>query len=119
MRIPKNKIRGSVNDSHLQPTQVGQVLSDGCVSGHEWVVFSTALKDVSLLVQCVNCGAGGTVDDPTKEEWSEAFHAPTSPYGWDNGSRVVIRGRGPLYITKVFEGQDESASSHPVEGTGA
>jgi hypothetical protein len=61
---------------------------------HEWVVFSTALKERALLVQCVDCGAIGTVDDPTREEWSEAFHAPERPYRWHDESRVTLR-RGP------------------------
>lgn len=43
---------------------------------HEWVVFSTVLEQSWLMLQCVNCGLHATVDDPSKEEWSEAFHAP-------------------------------------------
>jgi hypothetical protein len=68
---------------------------------HEWVVFSTALATVSLMVQCVGCGAWGTVDDPSEEEWSAAFHAPSRPYRWGEGSRVRERGYGPLYVTKA------------------
>src|SRR5271165_3951296 len=59
---------------------------------HAWVVFSTILDEVSLFCQCINCGALGTVNDPTKEEWDEAFHAPSHPYGWQDNSRVVLRG---------------------------
>lgn len=59
---------------------------------HEWVVFSTAIQDVCLLVECVRCGAFGTVDDPSKEEWGEAFHASDNPYGWDDKKRVTVRG---------------------------
>lgn len=55
---------------------------------HEWVVFSTALAEVSLLVRCVVCGARGMVDDPSEAEWSEAFHSPSKPYRWVDGSRV-------------------------------
>lgn len=47
---------------------------------HEWVVFSTALADVCLLVQCVDCGMVGIVPDPSEKEWSDAFHAPSRPY---------------------------------------
>jgi len=59
---------------------------------HEWVVFSTALQDVCLLVECVKCGLFGTVDDPTEEEWSEAFDAAENPYLWTDQSRVTVRG---------------------------
>src|SRR5690349_11366664 len=59
---------------------------------HEWVVFSTALQDVCLMLECVSCGALGTVDDPSEEEWGEAFHAPDEPYGWPDKARVTIRG---------------------------
>ena len=58
---------------------------------HEWVVFSTALADVCLMLECAECGAFGTVDDPTKEEWAEAFQASEEPYGWEHNSRVTIR----------------------------
>ena len=79
---------------------------------HEWVVFSTALKEVCLLVQCVQCGAVGTVDSPSKAEWSEAFHAPSRPYRWNDASRVTIRETrsGTSYVVKAGEdnrGNDE------------
>jgi hypothetical protein len=88
-----------------------------CGDAHEWVVFSTALKDVCLMVQCVNCGAMGTVDDPSEEEWSEAFHAPSRPYRWDDDARVTDRGRGPLYVLKAVEGQGEPTTCGQPEGT--
>jgi hypothetical protein len=59
---------------------------------HEWVVFSTALKDRCLMLQCVRCGLYATVDDPSGDEWAEAFHAPSKPYRWHDGARVVIHG---------------------------
>jgi hypothetical protein len=58
---------------------------------HEWVVFSTTLAECRLMVQCVECGAMGTVDDPSKEEWAEAFNAPSRPYRWQDDSRVTVR----------------------------
>jgi hypothetical protein len=58
---------------------------------HEWFVISTVLDEVSLMVQCANCEARGTVDDPTREEWSRAFSAPSNPYRWHDESRVRIR----------------------------
>ena len=66
-----------------------------CHAGHEWIVFSTALRDCSLMLQCVECGAMGSVVDPSEEEWSEAFHAPSRPYRWqdgDEGHREGLRG---------------------------
>jgi hypothetical protein len=69
-----------------------KVARTGCVPDrHEWVVFSTAIKDVCLMVQCVECGAHGTVDDPTKDEWAEAFYASENPYRWGDNSRVTFR----------------------------
>jgi hypothetical protein len=59
---------------------------------HEWVVFSTAVKQCWLMLQCVICGSEGTVDDPTIEEWRRAYYAPSMPYRWVDASRVTIRG---------------------------
>jgi hypothetical protein len=58
---------------------------------HEWIVFSCALSEVWLMLQCIVCGAMGTVDDPTKEEWNEASYSPVKPYIWSDNSRVTIR----------------------------
>ena len=57
---------------------------------HEWVVFSTAVNKGWLMLQCVECGLHATVDDPSKEEWSKAYHAPSKPYRWQDETRVVI-----------------------------
>lgn len=62
--------------------------SDAC--DHEWGVFSTVLEDITLLVQCVVCGACGKVSDPSAEEWQRAFHAPSQPYHWPHGERVEV-----------------------------
>jgi hypothetical protein len=59
---------------------------------HDYYVVSTALEDVCLIVSCGNCGTWGTVHEPSSEEWQDAFHAPSAPYGWPDHSRVVIRG---------------------------
>jgi hypothetical protein len=40
---------------------------------HTFAVFSTAVADSWLMLQCVDCGLHGTVEDPTSEEWSQAF----------------------------------------------
>jgi hypothetical protein len=57
---------------------------------HEWGVFSTVLEDLTLLVQCVQCGAYGKVSDPSADEWQQAFHAPSQPYHWPHGERVEV-----------------------------
>ena len=57
---------------------------------HEWVVFSTALEEGWLMLQCVNCGLHATVDDPSKKEWSQAYDAPSKPYRWHDATRVVL-----------------------------
>jgi len=59
---------------------------------HEWVVFSTALKERWLMLQCAKCGIMGTVEDPSEEEWSVAFHTPSRPYSWHDDARVVVKG---------------------------
>jgi hypothetical protein len=55
---------------------------------HEWRVVSTASHPVCLELQCSSCGTYGTVDDPTADEWEEAFHAPSKPYPWTEPDRV-------------------------------
>ncbi len=65
---------------------------------HEWVVFSTALAEGWLMLQCVRCGTHGTVNDPTSDEWSAAFYAPDQPYQWKDDARVTVRGKGPAYV---------------------
>lgn len=70
---------------------------------HEWVVFSTAMNDGCLMLQCVQCGLHATVDDPSKEEWSKAYHAPSKPYRWRDETRVVIHEEHPAdqrYVQK-------------------
>lgn len=69
---------------------------------HEWVVFSTALAEVCIMVQCVECGAHGTVDDPTIEEWGRAFDASENPYLWREDSRVTLRGLdGDCFVERI------------------
>jgi hypothetical protein len=116
MKIQETDIGKFAGGTHPESTLGDLGIPEMCKDGHEWVVFSTALRDVCLMVQCVECGASGTVDDPTKEEWSEAFHAPTRPYRWDDDARVGVRWRGPLDITRAGDVQGESAFSQPAEG---
>ncbi|WP_437191380.1 hypothetical protein [Planctomicrobium sp. SH527] len=58
---------------------------------HDWMVFSTAIEDVCLLLECTKCRSMGTVDDPTEREWGDAFYAPSHPYKWKDNSRVNFR----------------------------
>lgn len=60
---------------------------------HQWAVYSTALQNVRLLVKCVKCGSFGSIDDPSRDEWDRAFHAPSNPYDWYDNQRVTIRER--------------------------
>jgi hypothetical protein len=79
---------------YIEPVS-GLLPGDGANARHEhhWVVFSTAIREVALLVGCAECGAFGTVDDPTPEEWAEAFDASLNPYRWHDGTRVTVRNR--------------------------
>lgn len=70
---------------------------------HTWVVFSTALQDGWLMLQCVDCGLHGVVKNPTKKEWSTAFHAPSKPYQWTQESRIVAQpqvSKGKRYVVR-------------------
>lgn len=58
---------------------------------HTWVVFSTAVADSWLMLQCVECGLHGVVKKPTKKEWSKAYRAPSRPYVWSDESRIVCQ----------------------------
>lgn len=55
---------------------------------HKWTIYSTALANHCLLVKC-ECGKRGSVDNPTREEWKKAFHAPSHPYEWTGGNERV------------------------------
>lgn len=56
---------------------------------HIWFIYSTAVNDGVLLAKCFHCNSYGSVDNPTKEEWSKAFHAPSNPYRWYETDRVI------------------------------
>jgi len=57
---------------------------------HEWIAYSTALVPPTILVHCYLCSKRGGVLQPTEEEWALAYHAPSRPYRWADGSRVVL-----------------------------
>lgn len=56
----------------------------------EWWVVSTCLSTRELMLECSITNAFGVVQNPTKEEWRAAFHAPSEPYRWHDESRVVV-----------------------------
>jgi hypothetical protein len=71
---------------------------------HEWVVFSTAVDDGCLMLQCVGCNAYATIRDPSKKEWSKAYHAHSTPYRWHDERRLVIEqenGGDLRYVQKM------------------
>ena len=74
-----------------QPAVPRSVASDGSavVAIKDWEVYSTATSDRSLLVRSRSTGMRGYVADPTPQEWSDAFHAPSNPYPWRHPERVI------------------------------
>src|SRR5262245_60745865 len=64
---------------------------------HKWIVFSTVLQQHVLLLQCLDCGLLGTVQDPTEKEWVEAYWSPWRPYQWTVNERVT-----PSQPTEMF-----------------
>jgi len=51
---------------------------------HEWWVYSTAISDTpKILVQCRLCKHLGSTKHYTKEEWAQAYHAPSEPFLWE------------------------------------
>lgn len=81
-------------------------MSNSCLnsSAHEWVVYSTALQECYLLVQCVRCGMAGIVADPTRKEWSNAYRAPSRPYRWADNTRVEAKGVAPFCVVPMQAG---------------
>lgn len=90
------------------------------VCDHEWVVFSTALAERWLMLQCVRCHLHGTINEPSSDEWSTAFHAPSQPYRWIDSERVTIRGSGPVCVVpKSTEAECECIRQGLVREPGA
>lgn len=76
-----------------------------CQGRHEWVVYSTVLREGWLILQCVECGAEGTIDAPSKKEWSSAIYAPSRPYRWHDGTRVTARGFAAPRVIRAAGGR--------------
>ena len=66
------------------------MLEDPATCDHEWMVYSTVLNEGWLELHCDKCALVGTVIDPSKEEWQQAFSAPSEPYQWHDNSRVKL-----------------------------
>ncbi len=56
----------------------------------DWWVYSTAIANGSILVQCHKTGAYGHIPNPSSREWNKAFYAPSNPYRWKESERVVV-----------------------------
>jgi hypothetical protein len=56
----------------------------------EWWVFSTAIANGVLMLECALTGAFGIVRDPTAEEWGAGYSAPSKPYRWLEDGRVEV-----------------------------
>jgi hypothetical protein len=55
----------------------------------DWWVYGTVVEGRAILVECRKTGARGSINDPTPEEWRQAFHAPSRPYHWPDSGRVA------------------------------
>lgn len=58
----------------------------------KWQVYSTALAECWLMLECVATGAQGVVKDPSAEEWSA--HYTDNPKPWHDNSRVTLMQEG-------------------------
>ena len=77
-------------DNFLHGLLKRYVLADPATCEHEWTVYSTALAQVCLELYCNKCAIHGAVLDPSAEEWSQAFEAPSKPYRWHENERVTV-----------------------------
>lgn len=59
-------------------------------SEEDWWVYSTTVADGAILVENRTTKQRATVRDPSPEEWTAAFHAPSSPYRWPYPERLII-----------------------------
>jgi hypothetical protein len=64
----------------------------------DWWVYSTVIEERAILVECRVSGARGSINDPTREEWRQAFHAPSQPYRWLAPARVVEDAAIPVTV---------------------
>lgn len=88
---------------------------------YDWFVFSTALQDHVIMVECKKTGGFGIIRNPTKDEWGKAFYAPSNPYRWTGGNdRVEVQ---EMYNGKWVPVMDETIkefiSDKCIEADGA
>lgn len=55
----------------------------------KWWVYSTAIANGVLMLECRETGEYGIVRNPSREEWAKAFYAPSNPYRWRGGDDRV------------------------------
>jgi|TARA_B100002003_G_scaffold190251_1_gene179162 phage FluMu protein Com len=72
---------------------------------HKWVVFSTAINDGYVIVQCGECKTIGAIENPTKEEWGDAYYAPDFPYRWFDDERVTKHKSCSFQYVEIVEAQ--------------
>lgn len=80
-----------MNTVNLPETVQGEENTTSPTCHHRWAVFSTAIAEGWLMLQCIQCGQHGTVVNPSETEWAKAFHAPKRPYRWVQGERVCVQ----------------------------
>jgi hypothetical protein len=51
---------------------------------HEWWVWSTCPCTDTFFVHCDRCDAFGKINEPTKQEWLDAFYVPSDPDSEDD-----------------------------------
>jgi len=69
---------------------VKYILEDPSTCEHEWMVYSTAINQGCLELQCTKCALVGSVNDPTEDEWERAYYADEGPYPWKEIDRVEV-----------------------------
>ena len=70
----------------------------GIPLGHQWSVVGRMSRDDSLSLNCKHCGADGSVDDLSSEEWDKGYTAHFTPYSWSDITRVTYFGDEPFYV---------------------
>ena len=80
---------------------------------HQWWVVDTSFIDYALIVQCPRTHLTGMVENPTPQQWLEAFNARTNPYPLEMfcSQRVQIVEQDP--VTKKWRKQEEPPPTDP------
>jgi hypothetical protein len=68
------------------------------------------------MLQCVECLAFGTIDEPSPEEFGSAFFAPSYPYRWEDNSRVHERHPPEIPVNfPTYVERDNSSGYRPAQ----